>query len=155
MTKRFPLHPSVTRSWTKKDGIGYCQILLLSFLLSFPMTQSRANRKRRQGLCGAERPIRTVIWFYQDESKTVLLKPTWKSERLHVVKKTIRTLEEGDIGPQRKRKDVHNSQPVKYKPASLTRTPSVFKCLVDGFLGRWELAGFLGLGILPRASSIL
>lgn len=55
MTKRSSPEPSVTRSGTKKDGIGCCQILLLSLLLSFPMTWSRANRERKQGLWDAER----------------------------------------------------------------------------------------------------
>lgn len=55
MTKRSSPEPSVTRSGTKKDDIGCCQTLLLSLLLSFPMTWSRANRERKQGLWDAER----------------------------------------------------------------------------------------------------
>lgn len=43
MIKGLPPQPSVTRSGTKKDGIGCCQILLLCLLLSFPMTQSRGR----------------------------------------------------------------------------------------------------------------
>lgn len=162
-TKGLPPQLSVTRSGTKKDGISCCQILLLSLLLSFPMTQSRATRERRQGLWDTERPFRTVTWFCHNESKTASLKPTWKSERLlwyhsplpkilDCKEKPRDQKDQKDLGGRRhrtteKRKDAHSSQPVEYKPVPFTGTPSVFKCFVVGFLGRWELAGLLGLGI--------